>query len=51
MVVMVIDFMNMLRYYDVSDFEKYGVRVYKIWCAGRDGASASREVSEFVYVV
>jgi mRNA-capping enzyme len=50
-VAMVIDLTNTSRYYDASDFEKYGVRVYKIRCAGRDGAPAPREVSEFVYAV
>ena len=46
----VIDLTNTSKYYDASEFEKEGVRVVKIRCAGRAGAPEAREVSEFVYV-
>ena len=50
-VAMVIDLTNTSRYYDPGEFERFGIRVYKIRCAGREGAPEAREVSEFVYAV
>ena len=49
-VACVIDLTNTSRYYDPAEFERAGVRVVKIRCAGREGAPEAREVSEFLYV-